>query len=131
VDDVAEGVVRALERGRAGERYILSGDNLTVSELAALTLELLGLRKRILRFPNGLLRSLARWGPSLRIPLPFNPNVIPYATRYWFVSSARARKELGLTFRPARETLRSALEWLLASGRLPSVSLPRGFAVRD
>jgi dihydroflavonol-4-reductase len=119
VEDVAEGVVRALDRGRAGERYILSGANLTVSELARLTLELLGLRKRILQAPNWLVRSLARWGPCLRIPLPFNPNVIPYASRYWFVSSARAQEELGLTFRSPRETLRSALEWLKNSGRIP------------
>ncbi len=119
VEDVAEGVVRALERGRPGERYILSGDNLTVRELAALTLELLGQRKRILQLPNPLLRFLARWGARLRLPLPFNPHVIPYATRYWFVNSARAREELGLTFRPARETLRSVLEWLTVSGRIP------------
>lgn len=119
VEDVAEGVIRALERGRPGERYILSGDNLTVYELAALTLELLGLRKRILQIPNGFLRFLARWGPRLHLPLPFNPNVIPYATRYWFVSSSRARDELGMTFRSARETLRSALDWLKASGRIP------------
>ncbi len=119
VEDAAEVVVRALERGRPGERYILGGENLTVRELAALTLELLGLRKRIVQVPNPLLRFLARWGPRLRLPLPFNPHVIPYATRYWFVSSARARQELGVEFRPARETLRSVLEWLKSSGRIP------------
>ena len=131
VEDVAEGIVRALEAGRAGERYILSGDNLTVAELAALTLDLLGLRKRIVRLPNGLLRSLARWGPALRIPLTFNPNVIPYATRYWFVNSAKAQKELGLTFRSAREALHSALEWLQASGHLPSRAPRRELAGRE
>jgi dihydroflavonol-4-reductase len=119
VGDVAEGVVRALNRGRPGQRYILSGENLTVRELAALTLELLGQRKRIVQVPRWFLRTLARWGPRLRMPLPFNPHVIPYATRYWFVSSARAREELGMEFRPARETLRSALDWLKASGRIP------------
>jgi dihydroflavonol-4-reductase len=119
VEDVAEGVVRALERGRPGQRYILSGENLTVRELAALTLDLLGVRKRIFQVPNWFLRSLARWGLRLRLPLPFNPHVIPYATRYWFVSSARAREELGVEFRPARETLRPVLEWLKTSGRIP------------
>jgi dihydroflavonol-4-reductase len=119
VEDVAEGVVRALHRGRAGQRYILSGDNLTVSELARLTLELLGLRRPILLVPNWLLRPLARWALSWRIPLPLNPHVIPYATRYWFVSSSLAREELGLTFRSPRETLRSVLDWLKASGRIP------------
>jgi dihydroflavonol-4-reductase len=118
VEDVAEGVVRALDRGRPGERYILSGENLTVLELAELTLDLLGLRKRIVRAPNWLLRPVARLGSLLRIPLPLNPNVIPYATRYWFVSSGKAQKELGVTFRPARETLSSVLHWLQASGRI-------------
>jgi dihydroflavonol-4-reductase len=118
VADVAEGVVRALERGRPGERYILSGENLTVRQLAELTLELLGKRKRILLTPNWLLRLAARVGSWLRLPLPINPNVIPYATRYWFVDSARARTELGVQFRPARETLESVLDWLKSSGRI-------------
>jgi dihydroflavonol-4-reductase len=118
VADVAEGVVRALDRGRPGERYILSGDNLTVRELAELTLEWLGQHKRILLVPNGLLRLVARLGARLHLPLPFNPNVIPYATRYWFVSSTRARAELGVTFRPARETIASVMQWLQTSGRI-------------
>jgi dihydroflavonol-4-reductase len=119
VEDAAEGVVRALEHGVPGERYILSGGNLTVRELAGLTLELLGQRKRIIQVPNWLVRSLARWGPWLGMPLPFDPNVVPYATHYWFVSSARAQKELGVTFRSPEETLRSTLGWLAASGRIP------------
>ena len=118
VEDVADAVVRALDRGCPGERYILSGENLTVFELAARTLELLGQRKRIVQLPNELIRAAARWGPRLRIPLPFDPNVIPYATRYWFVSSARAQAELGVRFRPARETLASVLGWLESSGRI-------------
>jgi dihydroflavonol-4-reductase len=93
-----------------------------VYELAALTLELLGRRKRILEVPNWLIRGAARWCPCLRIPLPFDPNVIPYATRYWFVSSARAQEDLGVRFRPARETLAAVLGWLEASGRIPAHS---------
>ena len=118
VDDVAAGIVAALHRGRTGERYILAGENLTVRQLASLTLELLGQKKRIFQAPNPLVRALAWVGRTLRLPLPFDPHVIPYATRYWFVSSAKAQRELGVTFRPARETLAPTLRWLEESGSL-------------
>jgi dihydroflavonol-4-reductase len=118
VEDVAEGIVLALERGAPGERYILGGENLEVRALAALALELFGLRRRVVTLPNALIRGVARAGLRLGLPLPFNPRVIPYATRYWFVCAAKARRELGATFRPARETLAAAVEWLKRSGHL-------------
>jgi dihydroflavonol-4-reductase len=118
VDDVAFGVVRALERGRPGERYILGGDNLTLRQLATLTLELADRRGKVRVLPNGLIRAIARTGSALHLPLPFNPKVIPYATRYFFVDAAKARRELGITFRPPRETLAPTLAWLRAAGHL-------------
>ena len=42
VEDVATGIVAALIKGKIGERYILGGDNLTIRELAELTLDILG-----------------------------------------------------------------------------------------
>src|SRR5258707_9172861 len=52
VDDVALAIVRAMEKGRSGERYILGGENLTVRQLAELCLEILGQRKSIVKVPN-------------------------------------------------------------------------------
>jgi dihydroflavonol-4-reductase len=116
VDDVAAGIIAALEKGRPGERYILGGENLTIKELALLTLELLGQRKKIVSVPNGLLNALAKIGDRLHLPLPFNPAVIPYAVRYWFVDNSKARTELGVEFRSARETLAPTLQWLREDG---------------
>ena len=118
VDDVALAIVRALDRGRPGERYILGGDNLTVRQLAELTLELLGQKKTVVQVPNGLLRGITRVARTLRVPLPYNPHVVPYATRYWFMDSSKARRELGVAFRSARETLAPTLDWLKESGRI-------------
>jgi dihydroflavonol-4-reductase len=118
VEDVATGILRALERGVPGERYILGGDNLSVRELAALTLDILGERRRIVTLPRWLIRTVARAGRCCRIPLPFNPRVIPYATRYWFVDAGRARRDLGVSFRPARATLTSVLGWLKEAGHI-------------
>jgi dihydroflavonol-4-reductase len=52
----------------------------------------------------------------LRVPLPLNPEVIPYATRYWFVDSRKAQRELDVRFRGARETLQSTTRWLQHAG---------------
>jgi len=117
VDDIAQGMVRAMERGEAGERYILSGDNLTIRELAATTLELLGQRKPILAMPTGVLRWIARMAIRFNIPMPFEPHVIPYATRYFFMDNTKARTTLGVEFRPAREVLAPTLAWLKAAGK--------------
>jgi dihydroflavonol-4-reductase len=118
LDDAAAGIVAVLEKGRPGERYILSGENVTIRQLAELTLELLGRQKRVLSAPNGILRLVAWAGRTFRIPLPFNPEVIPYATLYWFTDSSKARNELGISFRPARETLALTLKWLSEAGYL-------------
>jgi dihydroflavonol-4-reductase len=118
VDDVAAGIIAALEKGKPGERYILGGENITIRQLAELCLELLGRRALILTIPNGVVRAVSRAAIRFRIPVPYNPHVVPYATRYWFVDNTKARRDLGITFRDARETIRSTLDWLRATGRV-------------
>ncbi|MBA3394816.1 MAG: NAD-dependent epimerase/dehydratase family protein [Deltaproteobacteria bacterium] len=118
LDDVALAIVRALERGRSGHRYILGGANLSVKQIAQLCLELLGQHKRIVRVPNGLFKVITAVATRLRIPLPYNPHIVPYATKFWFVSSAKAQRELGVSFRSARDTLAPTLDWLKQSGRI-------------
>jgi dihydroflavonol-4-reductase len=118
VDDVARGIIAALERGRPGERYILGGENLTIRQLADLVLALVGRRATIVQLPNGLVRFVSRLAVHLRLPLPYNPHVVPYATRYWFVDSGKAQRELGIRFRDARETIGATLDWLRDTNRL-------------
>jgi dihydroflavonol-4-reductase len=118
VNDVALAIVRALEKGRAGERYILGGDNLTIKQLATLCLQLLGQKKSIVTLPNVIIQPLTAVATTLRIPLPYNPRVVPYATKFWFMDSSKARRELGVHFRGAAETLGPTLEWLKQSGHI-------------
>jgi dihydroflavonol-4-reductase len=118
VDDVAAGIVRALEQGKAGERYILAGPNLSVRELAEHTLELLGKKERIVVVPNAIIRGVTRAATTIGVKLPYNPKVIPYATRYWFADSRKAQRELGVSFRSARATLEPTLAWLKDAGHI-------------
>ncbi len=118
VDDVARGIIAALDRGKPGERYILGGENLTVRQLAELTLELTGRHVPIIPVPNAISRAVARAVIRLHLPAPFNPHVVPYATLYWFVDSTKAKRELGVTFRNGRETIGSTIEWLRERGMI-------------
>jgi dihydroflavonol-4-reductase len=118
VDDVAAGIVAALEKGRAGERYILGGENVTIRQLADLCLQLLSRRSKIVTLPNGVIRWVARSATRVGLPLPFNAEVIPYATRYWFVDGSKARRELGVQFRSARDTLLPTIAWLRQAGHV-------------
>ena len=116
VADVSAGILSAMQRGRVGERYVLGGENVTIRQLAELVLELVRRRATIVSVPNGLARLVSRVAIRVHIPVGFNPHVVPYATRYWFVDNAKARRELGVTFRDARETIGSTLNWLEQSG---------------
>lgn len=114
VDDVAAGIVKAFEKGRAGERYFLGGENMDFTQIAGLTLKLAGKTQKIMVLPNGLISFMAWLGSTFRIPMPFNPAVIPYAVKYWYVSNRKAKEELGATFRSPEDTLRPTVEWLKA-----------------
>ena len=118
VADAAAGIVAALARGRTGERYILSGDNLSIRDMAEAVLTKLGRHVPIVMIPTRLARTGARIAARLHIPFPYNPHVVAYATRYWFVDNRKARAELGLEFRSARETIDETLDWLVATGHL-------------
>lgn len=118
VDDVAAGIISAMSVGRTGERYILAGENVSVPDLARLVLELIHRRAPIILVPRPLARVGSRLAARLHLPLPYNPAVVPYATRYWYVNNAKARSELGVSFRGARATVTSALAWLRARALL-------------
>ena len=75
-------------------------------------------KNSIITVPNPVLKAITSVATTLRIPLPYNPLVIPYATRYWFVDNRKAREELGVEFRSAADALVPTLEWLRETGRL-------------
>jgi dihydroflavonol-4-reductase len=116
VDDVAAGIVAAMERGTPGERYILGGENLTITQLAQLTLEILGKKHLILKPPNWLMRFISYIGRTFHLSLPVNPASIPYAIYFWYVDNTKAKNELGVEFRSAREMLEPTLKWLVENG---------------
>jgi dihydroflavonol-4-reductase len=118
VGDIAAGIVAALEKGRPGERYILGGENVTVRQLIEMTLEAAGQRKPVLQLPNGLIKAVIKTIASLHLPTPILPDLLDYACLFWWMDCTKAQRELGYTYRPAREVIGDVVRWLQESGRI-------------
>jgi dihydroflavonol-4-reductase len=100
--DVAAGVVAVAERGRAGERYILTSreGNLSHEELFSRVAGVTGVERRMLALPP----RAAALGATL-LPWPVKPGEVRAAALWWFYDPAKAERELGFTTRPIDETI--------------------------
>jgi len=114
VDDVAEGHVLALERGRIGEKYILGGEDLALRDIFARAAAAAGRPPPRLSLPIAPLiplalacEALARFGIE---PL-VTREMLAMARKKMFFSSAKARRDLGYTPRPAAAAIDDAVAW--------------------
>jgi nucleoside-diphosphate-sugar epimerase len=104
VDDLAAGIVTALDRGRVGESYVMAGENMRFAEAIAIAARAGGHRPPRLRVPTTLLRlagtllpnggRLAGQPPNLREIVRASAGIT-----YW-ASSEKAETELGYRSRP-------------------------------
>ncbi len=118
VDDVAEGIVLALEKGGTGERYILGSENGTIEQIITLALDVAGKQKKVLVMPTGLTRFVVRSLYNLGLPSPEHPNAIEYGTLYAFGKNDKAKRELGWKPRSGRAVLEDTIRWLRQAGHI-------------
>ncbi len=99
VEDVCDGMLLALARGRRGERYVLGGENLTGAELMQRIARIVGGKAPARVAPMRLLAAAARvlqWKERLfgsRPPL--TSEILRLAARFQWFSSDKAARELG------------------------------------
>ena len=122
VRDVSEGMVAAAEKGRVGERYLLTGDVVPILDMVSLYGELTGAK-----VPT---RALPLWFGWALLPFALAGSVVtkqdPFITADMLrasvsnavVSRDKAERELGYTIRPLRDSLSDAVEWYRERGWL-------------
>ena len=124
VDDVAEGHLLALERGRVGECYILGGEDMDMATLLRLVSEVAGRRPPRIKLPHAALYPVALASEALAHVAGVEPlvtrDILAMAKKKMFFSSAKAAAELGYRYRPAREAVADAVAWFRAHGRVPA-----------
>jgi dihydroflavonol-4-reductase len=128
IADTVEGHLLAAERGRPGERYVLSGATLTSREALEVVSALTGITDTPRLLPSSVAMTAAaavEAGARVRGRTPplcrEMVRTLLHGHRY---DGSRAERDLGLHYTPVRETFRRTIEWALAEGlvkrRLPA-----------
>jgi len=100
VDDVARGVIQALDRGSPGESYVLGGEITTLRGMIGTLGRVTGRRPPRLAVPDVLLRLAALTSPALRETVSSAAGVT-----FW-ARDEKARRELGYAPRTLERGLR-------------------------
>ncbi|MEJ2555969.1 MAG: NAD-dependent epimerase/dehydratase family protein [Anaerolineae bacterium] len=119
VEDVAAGHLLTAERGRAGERYILGGENLTLKQVLDILAEVSERPPVRMRIPYRVALAwtyvdvaLARLNP--RHTPSATPETVRLSHKHMYFDPSKAVRELGLPQTPARQALHKAVEWYRA-----------------
>ena len=121
VDDVARGVGLALEKGPAGGRYVLGGENVALGDFYALVERLAGVPVPKRRIPDGIAKAAGAVQKALaRITggtPKLTPDLVEIYRHDWAYRSDRAERELGYAPRTFEKGLGETLAWLKETGR--------------
>jgi dihydroflavonol-4-reductase len=129
VRDVAVGMLKAAEFGRPGERYILGGTNLSYTAFNSELARAAGRTIFRYRLPTFVARLGAAIGDHFKKKRSKRPLLSSAQARllglFFYYDCSKARRELGFTTRPLRETLADAYRfWMTDNGRTRVASAP-------
>jgi dihydroflavonol-4-reductase len=122
-DDVADGILLCLDRGKPGEQYVLGGELTTLGDLIDTLARVAGKKTPSMTMPAAIMKAISPLGPVIGPALGMGPNLgeIIKATNnvtYW-AKDDKARNELGYKPRGLEQGLRDTLA---AEGRLPAAA---------
>lgn len=115
--DVAAAIVAAVARGRSGQAYLLSGNWVSIADLARLCGEIGGVGRSRVVLPRWMAMAALPFVEALADmrsgePLFTRESLAAVASNTRNLSSKKAADELGFTARPVAETLRDTFGWL-------------------
>src|SRR3954454_17699299 len=108
VDDVAEGIVLAYDKGKVGESYLLGGQIGTMDDLYNETAGALGKKPPKLAMPVAMAKASAPFGPVIGPLMGFPPNMrelVRTSDVTITFKDDKARRELGYSGRPLSQRI--------------------------
>jgi len=120
IDDVIEAHILTAEKGRAGERYIIVGDNVKMREVFKLINKITGVTLPERRMPLFIAKLMAHaLEAKARFtgkPPKFAVDGVKEMTAGAAGSNEKAKEELELEFTPLEEALRKTINWYKENG---------------
>jgi dihydroflavonol-4-reductase len=125
IADCVQGHLLAAERGAPGQRYLLSGIRLTVSDALALAADVAGVECN----PRMVPRALATTAGTVveyvfrlrRRKPPVCREMVRTLLHGHLYDGSRAVRELGMVYTDPRETVRRTVDWARSEGLLRNV----------
>lgn len=111
VNDVASGIIKAIEKGRIGESYLLAGENLSYIEFFKKVMNLSGKKRSLVKLHPRALLTAGRVGDAVSFikPVALNSVNSKLLNLDNYYSPRKAIKELGLPQTPIDRAIEDAL----------------------
>ncbi len=116
IDDVVEGHILAMEKGRSGESYILGGENADFNHFFTQLREVSKRNYRLvnipLRFMIGLAHLMLLYAKVTKGSPMIVPGLVRKYSKNFCLSSQKAKEELGYSPLSLNEGMKKTLQWL-------------------
>jgi len=116
IDDVINGHLLAMSKGRTGEKYILGGTNVSYNEFFDLLIKVSQKKYKLYKMPVSGMLAFARFQDTLANYFNRQPFItVGFTKRYlhdWSVSSQKAQDELGYEITPLEKGMAKTIKWL-------------------
>ncbi len=116
IDDVVNGHILAMQKGKSGEQYILGGDNVSYIQFFDIVSRICGKKHTMIKLPLFIMLAVANIMMFLNFVFKIKPLITPPLVRKfnynWNVSSAKAMKELGYKPLTFAEGAQKTIEWI-------------------
>lgn len=116
IDDVVNGHILAMSKGRNGEKYILGGENISFLNFFRAIRTFSGTNARLVEVPKIIVKALAIWQWIQFKIIHKEPFITNKSIQQFFCnkifSSEKATKELGYRITPLEESLKQTIHFL-------------------
>ena len=119
VDDAIDAIIAVWQKGQPAERYIVSGENLLLKDVFEQIAAISGVKPPAYPLPRSAIFALGKIGDTLEKfgkKGPLNSETAWTSTLYHWFDNAKAKRELGLKFKPASYALEQSVRWMKDNG---------------